>query len=53
MLLNIAKVLIVYICVSQSIFTVVLEENKIKEIFRNTLKNDQNSLRLMKSSSKT
>ena len=34
MLLNIAKVLIVYICVSQSIFSVAPEENNIAEIFR-------------------
>ena len=44
MLFNIAKVLIVYTCVSQSMFTVVPEENKIAEIFRNTLKNDQKFL---------
>ena len=53
MLLNIAKVLIVYTCGSQSIFIVVPEENRIAEMFRNTLNNDQNSSRLMKSSSKS
>ena len=52
MLLNIAKVLIVLFVLVKVFFIVVPEENRIAEMFRNTLKNDQNSSRLMKSSSK-